>query len=148
MTCNISSIYTVQIFLYWWLFLWNIHTFLYSNTHPGSLTKLQHTPESALTCQDPEENSQCPHFNYNISQTGAGSMEVIVRISVQHREATAPQHEYSSSCLFRSCTGALWIYLMEYLHLLQPFLEKEMSFLIRNRENGSGSSFCLFVFIF
>lgn len=40
------------------------------------------TPENSLTCQDPEENSQCPHFNYNITQTGPNRMKATLRVSV------------------------------------------------------------------
>ena len=68
------------------------HILLDINVCPGSITKQWHTPENGLTCQDPEENSQCPYFNYNITQTGAGCMKATVKtsIEIQHRGATAP----------------------------------------------------------
>lgn len=79
----------------------NIHTSLYVNAYPASITKLQHTPEIGSTCQDPEENSQCPHFNYNITQTGASRMEATVRTTVQQRVAIVSCRADSSSSLFK-----------------------------------------------
>lgn len=60
-----------------------MHILLYANAYPSSITNLWHTPENSLTCQDPEENSQCPHFNYNITQTGASHMKATVKTFIQ-----------------------------------------------------------------
>lgn len=38
-------------------------------------------------CQDHKENSQCPHFNYKITQTGAGNMKATVNAAIEIQQS-------------------------------------------------------------